>query len=404
MRWFNKTNLSSAEATFHQKGRQLTILVAGVMLLLLAALFVVVSKDKSSVDSAQKTAYLLLADYSKNQAIIKDTSGKDIAKADFPYPSSYLIQHSVTPSGAVLMSVGTGSSNETFFFANRQSKTALSKEVNQALASAVTLNGKHNIVFINEDAALYVVCPASQTCKLSRLNIISGKNEVVADSGVAGSPFSPVYLIGTSGNKKSVYLRVSGANKFGSDNSALYKFDLVAKKASSIVKLPFDAGQNLSLSPNEKRLIYKTGGLGKEIEFKLVDLTTSKETKVTWTKSEISNLPSTFIWSPDGQRILFMASNSITRATAASDNPQKLAYLDTKDNKITELQTITKTYLNSIFYYSWLDNDNIIYEQAITAKENDFANAKKEIYKQSTESKEIYKVESSAQFEEVLFW
>lgn len=403
MRWLNKSSLGLPKEAFQKKGRLLVLAVAMLMAVLLAALAYVVLTAESGSNSGEKNTYLLLADFSKNKAIIQDASGKAVASADFPYPSSYISQHSTTPGGAVLLSVGGGSNHETFFFVNRQQKTELTKEVNQALASAVMLDGKHNIVFINEVTALYVACPADQTCKLSRLDINSGKNEVLSDSGVAGSLFNPVYLLAASSDNKSVYLRVSGANKYGSDKSALYKFDLVTKKTSSTTKLPFDAGQNLSLSPDEKKLVYKTGGLGKELELKLIDLATSKETKVTWNKSEIANLPAAFVWSPDGQTILFLSSASIARPTAAADNPQKLAILDLKDNKITELQTVTKTYLNSIVYYSWLDNDTIIYEQA-TAKENDFGGAKKEVYKQDIASKTVSKIEMTANLQEVLFW
>lgn len=402
MRWFNKNNFRAAEEAFHRRGLKLTVFFGIAMALLVALLVISVIRDNSENASLNKGAYLVYADYSQSKVILRDAEGREISKSDFPYPSSYVRYEATSPNGAVLLSVGTDTPNETFFFLNQREKIDITKEVSQKLASAVKVDAQHNMAFIGEDSLVFTACPAAENCKLFKLNFKTGKTEELVDTGVAGAAFTPAYLLGSSKDNKSVYLRVSGKNKLSSDSSAVYKIDLTTKKATAI-KVPIEAGLNMALSPDEKTLVYKTGGLGQPIEFKLVDTATGKESKVTWEKAEISNSATAFRWSPDSRRVLFSSSSSIAKATASKDNPIKLAYLDVKENKIIDLQTISKTHLNYLLHYNWLGADDVIYGQAVGAKEND-PNPKKEIYKLPISSKKPTKVEASALLEQVVFY
>lgn len=404
MRRLEKDKLSAWEKAFHQNARTLIGATIMVFVLLVGLLLFLNSRQTTDDSVGQQTAIVLFADYSQSKLVVHDRTGREVSKTDFPYPSSYVRHHATSPNGSALLSVGSGTSNEAFFFANRTNKVDFSSEAAAALASAVMLNGRHNILLISEETAVYVTCPEGQTCRLIRLNIKTGQSDTVTDSGVVSAPFAPVYLLGAGSDKKSVYLRVVGANKFGSETSAVYKIDLVSGKAASKTKVALEAGQNLAMSPDKTKLIYKTGGFGQPAELRVIDMSSGKEAKVVWDKAEIANTTDAFQWSPDSQKVLFLASESIVRPTAAADNPQRLVYFSLKDNQVRQIISLSQTYSKTITYYNWLDNENIIYKQLIADKENDFTNAKQEVYKLSIGSNSSAKVDTPLQLEKVVFY
>lgn len=337
------------------------------------------------------TAHLLVDDRSKAQISLTDTAGKTTYNISYP-KFSYVDYQASSPQGKLLLSSGAGTPTESFLFAVNGKLQSLPAASLKALHSSSYIDNMHDVYFLDENNVVYTTCDSGSTCKVENLDLSSGKAKQVVDTGAKSLiPQLPsAYLIGLSSDRHLAYVHTMTANKLGKDATAIYAIDLNGKVKSSW-SLPNDAGYSVSLAPDTGHVVFKTGTKSSSTVVNL-DLHTKKSSKVKWTKGEIVDQPSTFVWSPDSKKVFFWGSDSILpRQKAAATFDINSAYLDITSNQIVDLQTVKDSAHNQVADHGWLDSDNVVYEQNTASQAYSFSSPTPTIYKQNVKSKAITK-------------
>lgn len=375
------------------------MLLTALIIVVLAGFIGAVFLNRSDTLANQKEARLLFIDRAKNKLKLTDGTGKQLQEVAYP-AGSYPNFEAATPKGQILVSLNLGSTEESFLFFKDGKPKTLNNDAVKALRSAAIVGASHQISFSDENTAVYSTCP--DTCKLVSLDVSTGRAKTISDTGVKGLTPAPVYLLGLSGDNKSAFLRVVGANKLGKATDSIYQVDLKTAKVMSEAKLPSDVGYILIPSPDRNSYVYQVGSTGAETTIHVFDLETSKDTAVKW-----GDIPQTFIWSPEGQKVLFYSAQvNLPQDATRTAKDTSIAYLDMSKSKkeIIELQNVKDQAVNQVAYADWLDSDTIIYAQNTTSRAYDFTSPTSKTYKQALSSKQPLAIGPEGFFEQVVRW
>lgn len=388
----------------HRPSRQLIAGLVIVVIVVVASLAAVLLRGTPAKVTAQKAAHPLYVDSAKDKVTITDSTGKSLSQ--LPYPANaYVNFEAVSPSGGALLSMSITSTEEGYMLIKDGKNIAPSNQAVKALRTAVVLGTTHRVFFTSEDNVVMVVC--GDTCKLDSLNLISGKSQLITDTGVkpVAGPVA-VYLLGVSGDLKSAYLRVNAANKLSSDKAAVYQIDLASHKVLHTIPVSVEAGYDLALSPDNQKLAYTTGGYGNPVTLNVINLANNKKTSTKWgTAGTIDDSPWSLQWSPDSSKVLFYSMDIVLPAEApAATQPLALAYLNIAKNTITDLQTVNDPAFKDIRTAGWLSNSQVIYEQDTATQRYSFDNAAGKVFAQDVTAKQGKTIEAPGKLISVIYW
>lgn len=379
--------------------------VIAALVIIAAVVSAIVITDKNGGGSAPiKPAHLLFVDAKTNKITAADQNLKEQYKIAYP-KYSYANFEASSPKGETLFSLSIGSPASGAVFIKDGKAQTLGDKTVQALRSSIILDSSYRAFFTDEDNILMVTCPAGASCKLVRLDINSGGTQQILDTGAVSSSILPsVYLLGVSDDGKTAYLRVMADNKLSSNKAAVYEVDLAANKVIKTHTVTTDAGYSPALSPDKKKIVYKTTDSKGDVAIRILDLGSGKETTAAWKKGALPNTPSLFQWSPDSQKVSFISSDSfLPRPKQDSTFPIYLAYLDIAKDTVTELQTINDSAHNNIASLGWLDTKNVVYEQDNSIQPYDYASPTVRLFKQDVSTKKISDLKvSNGQFIQIV--
>lgn len=371
----------------------LAIIVVIVIAAVLGSIFATNYTAKKHQASVSRDIRLVFANSADGQASVVSNTGAVINHQTIP-KSSLAKLEGLSPSGSALLSLNAPSPLETYvLLSDNQQK--LGNAAIKALKSADYVNDSHHILLLDDHTAAYVSCAAGKSCKLVKSDLDSGKTQTIADTGVTKKGLTDyVYLVGKSDDGSSLYLRVSGKNKLGKDSYALYQVALDGGKVLGKTALPQYTGYNLSLSPDQKRLVYAaivvgdTKHPGLQTVFHVVNISDGRDTTVKWPQLGLGTQSGALSWSPDGSKILF-STGTITSAPGAKTSTHGyLAYLDVNKNQVVELQApaAASSFINSL---GWLDNDHVVYDVLSLNISKNKPSTKDQIYKQGIKDKDV---------------
>lgn len=358
-----------------------------IILIIIAGLVTVYFVRKTAVNHTTVNVRLLFANSSTDKLTVTNTSAKQLYQLNYPL-SSYPSFVAAAPDGQLLAGVSPGSNLEGFILARDNKAAKLSDSVLSSLRSSALMGTSNQIYFTDNQTAVYLTCP--DTCKLTRLNIVTGQTETVADTGVKTAQLAQVYLLGLSSDKKSIFIRTMDANKLGKDADAIYQVDSGTGKVQKETKIPAGVGYDLSLSPDGKSCIYSTGGYNSNIVLHVVDTATGKDTATKWVKDQLGGNTTTFSWAPDSKKVVFATVHITLPPDYKGGQPRNtlIAYLDIAKKTVTTLQTVVDQSKTMINYIGWLDNDTVAYNQQDATSANDFSSPTNQAFKQNITSKQ----------------
>lgn len=332
---------------------------------------------------APEQAHLLLDNTAKSQLVMADTSGKQLYSLSYP-KFSYMHFEAVSPNGEILASRGLSTKDQSYILVVNSKAKDLPTASVEALSSAIVLNSTNQLYFTDENNVVYVDC--TKTCKLMLLNLLSGDSRTIIDTGTRPliPQLPPVYPLGLSADRQTVYVRTLLGSKLGRKTAAVYAVGLNGKVSNSW-DLPAEADYTPSLSPDSQKIVYRVDDLNsKSAKISVLDIKTGKTTSAKWSNGEIVDQPGSLAWSPDSQKVVFWGSNSILpHPDQNATFDINLAYLNITDAKITNLSTVKDSAHNQIAYHGWLDSGTVIYEQDSASQANTFSSATPTIYKQN---------------------
>ena len=382
------------------------LLVAGLVALALAVVGVILATRNTGTNSSLGSAHLVIIDPAKSTVSVANSSAKQLYKVTYP-KYSYPNFEASSPKGEVLLSLSVGSPEEGFLFIKGGKAQTLSADVIKNLRTAIVLNSSQHIFFTDENDAVYVSCPSGASCKLISLDLTSAKTKTVVDTGATpvAAGLAPVYPLGLSANRASIFLRTLTANKLGKDTSAVYQVNLANGKVLNSYPVSRDADYTPALSPDAERIVYKTGDKTATL-LHVLNMVTNKSYQAKWTSGEIADSTTALSWSPDSTKVLAWGSDSVLpRPKLDSSFPINAGYLDVPKNTVTGLQTIQDSAHNQIAYQGWLDSSNIVYEQDTSTQAYDFNSPTIQILKYNISAKGSTKLSSlSGNLKQVAYW
>lgn len=345
-------------------------------------------------------------DYNNKSLALTDGSGKELYK--IPYTEAEFTTYQATaPNGGILVSFYTYTEAKGYSFISVNGKEqSLSSNAVTVLKDSLGTTTGGRPVFIDDNNMVLTTCKyqegklqnAKNNCKLVKLNIFDGTATTIVETltPVSTATGESIFdLLRVSDDRKQAYLRTAGPNKLGESKDTIYKVDLISNQSVQFSVLPDDneARSTLSLSPDLKKLIYKSGGSPEATVLRVIDIASGKETKVSWKTDYITDNWDSLIWSPDSSKVLFQGNAH--QEGVSSVGPITTAYLDLGKNEIVNLQTIQDSAHNNIGYQAWLESDTIVYELSKSTLDHDFRGSTPEAYKQNVSSKKITKVSHS---------
>jgi hypothetical protein len=342
---------------------------------------------KNNAASTASPAHLFYSDSQKQEFIQTDKAGKVIYQTSIKkYGNSNF--EAFSPDGNVLLSTGSGPA-ANFLVVKGNLAQGLNSSAVKILRTAVSLNNSHNLFFTDPNHVAGVTCDQNTNCKVTVVNIYTDQYQEVIDTGITYSqlPVS-VYPVGLAADSNSIFIRTLAANKLGKDDNAIYQVDFRNSKVIKSTKLAPGSGYSIALSPDEKQAAHLTVDLDGKQVINIVDLTSGKDRSTQWFGAAVADQPLTLQWSPDGNKILFQASDSILpRSEFADTKPISLAYLDVAKNKTVNLTTILDSAHHNVSYFGWLDNETAIYNLQSSKATYDFTSASSQTFKVDLNSK-----------------
>jgi hypothetical protein len=352
-----------------------------------------------STASSQKKPYLFITDYQTKNVTLTDSSGKKIYSTSVNGVPTFVAS---SPGKQVfLSSYDNNTQITTYTLLDKDGKAV---PVNQSVQKTLSNKSYINKTFamLADNIVLAAVCTSASpanACQVLQLNITSGEQKTLLEIS-SPSRFttgeSIFDFVGNSSDHKLGYLLVGGPTKLGNADEALYSFDPATSQAQSVSEFPKDRSvENLSVSPDDKKLIYSSQTSNAEaVNIYTVNIATKKENSANWDKN-ISGGSYSFVWSPDNSKVSLLGNKLVT-GQVSSIGPLTLAYLDFAQNKITNLQTIEDSDHQEIQKLYWLNNTTLVYGIDTTTAYHDFTNSTGQVYKQSLSANTGTKVNAPA--------
>lgn len=363
--------------------RLLRAVVPIIIVIIIIVVGLLVAGPIKKKNATPEQAHLLLDNTAKSQLVMTDTSGKQLYSLNYP-KFSYMHFEAASPNGEILASRGLSTKDQSYILVVDSKAKNLPAASVKALSSAIVLDGTNQLYFTDDNNVVYVDC--TKTCKLILLNLLSGDSRTVFDTDATPliPQLPPVYPLGLSADRQTVYVRTLLGNKLGKKTAAVYAVGLNGKVSGSW-DVPVEADYTPSLSPDSQKIVYRVDDLkNKSAKVSVLDIKTGKTASAKWTGGEIVDQPGSLAWSPDAQKVVFWGSNSILpHPDQNATFDINLAYLNAADSKITILNTVKDSAHNQISYHGWLDSGTVIYEQDSASQANTFSNAVPTIYKQN---------------------
>lgn len=371
-------------------GMNIALVVIIILAAVLGSIFVTDRNNKNHEAAIARSVRLIYANPALGQISLADNTGKVLVHANLP-KGSYANFEALSPDGVALVSSGSPGPYENFIVVGAEFKD-LSPAAIKILRQANNLNGSAHFIFTDSRTIAFVTCDVKDSCRLVSLDLSSNTSRTVIDTGLRYQSFVAYsYLLGKSDDGKSVYLRVKGQNKISKNNDVIYRIELASSKVLKTITIPKNAGYDLSLSPDGKRLVYATTELvNKTIQTTLHirNVSDGKETTVNWNKSGIADATNSLKWSPDSLKVLLRtATIHVAPGTKTAPRPITMAYLDVAGKQVVELQTISDTGRSDIGSYGWLDNDSIVYDLLTFGKSTNPTSTTYQTYKQDIGTK-----------------
>lgn len=335
------------------------------------------------------TAHLLVDNTAQSQISLTSASGQPVYSVGYP-KFSYLNFEAVSPKGELLLSSGITTSGESYLYVVSGKVKTLPLATTKALRSAIVLNSSHRLFFTDENDVIYVSCPTNAACQLNSLNLEDGQTKLIVNTGAKPviAQLPPVYPLGLSTDRQTVYLRTLSGNRLGQSAAAVYAVNLNGRVIKSW-DMPLNADYTPSLSPDASRVVYKAfGQKPSSAKITTLDIVTGKTFSADWSKGALADQPDVFSWSPDSKKVLFWGSDSILpRLKIDSTFDINLACLDVSSSKLSDLGTIKDSAHNMVGYHGWLDDNDIVYEQDSTTQAYAFDKNTPQIYKENINGK-----------------
>jgi hypothetical protein len=403
--------------------KKLFILLLAVLLLAVggAAAMVLTKNNKQTpsasskppaptTSSAVKTPHLFITDHKNMKVALADSTGKQIYSTSVSAGMNF---EASSPGKQIFMSsYDNNTQKTTFSLLDKEGKLVpINQAVQQVLGKKAYLN--RSFVMLEDNDALEAVCEAQSTgkdndCKILQLNLVSGDQKTLLETNVS-SPFttgeSVFNFVGSSADHKLAYIQIVGPTKLSPNDQAVYSFDPTTSQINPVYVLPKERSvENLSISPDDKKLIYSTQTNNASAStIYTANIATKKENSISWDKN-ISGGALPFVWTQDNAKVSVIGFKQIT-GQVSSIGPLTLAYIDFDQNKMTTLQTIEDSAHQDIERLYWQDNSTLLYDTSVSSSYHDFTNSIDQIYTQSLSANTGTKVSApSGRLDMVIYW